>query len=101
MSMEAVLKRGTRMTIEDKLKELGYEPSKSFPREYTKKYSPYIVQVICLSVIEHELDEAYIDTNDIISSQQRIDNIQIAFNRLQEDLKKLQEFGLNVEEVKE
>lgn len=94
------------MKIEDKLKELGYKTTKLFPRQYTKQYNYYIIQVICLSKpygIDNvcEIDDSYIEINGFINTQQGVDSIQEAFNRLQEDLKKLQEFESVIEEVEE
>lgn len=91
------------MEIVDKLKELGYEPSRLNPWEYYKRYNGYISQVIDFSTLNeteniYEIDSAYIEVNDTISAQQCIDSIQEAFNTLQEDLKKLQESGFVIEE---
>lgn len=81
---------------EKKLKELGYE----FNR-FGEHWSKFDEETMCDFFIEPELEEEYINDRGlihcayvrqrfIISEQKVIDQIQKAFNKLQEDLKELE-----------
>lgn len=90
------------MTLEEKLKELGYENNNPyFPERFRKNHQ----DLMCQAIIELELDEdykqasgpiyiAYVDHCLIIHEQRVINEIQKAFNRLQEDLKLLEQSGV-------
>ena len=87
------------MKLWEKLEELGYECChlNTWVKSYhaDKKITTFIFLKRRQQIVGAQI---YIPG---IESQKDIDDVQIAFNRLQEDLKKLQEFGLVIEEVKE
>lgn len=83
------------MRIKDKLKELGYKKS-AITEFWYKDFNDTVRQYIVVDK-NWEIADAMVAAG-FIKSQQRIDDVQIAFNKLQEDLKKLQESGLVIEE---
>lgn len=88
------------MTLDEKLEQLGYKyERKKLYWQYVKYY--YDIEVgVCIQFAPGFgiTDYGVYSDGLFLYKQKHIDNMQIAFNRLQEDLKKLQEFGLNVEE---
>lgn len=89
------------MTLEEKLEELGYElTNPAFKHtDYFSKYSKYYddinISVAIVLELEIEIADYGIDTDSDLYKQADIDNMQIAFNRLQKDLKKLKEYENN------
>ena len=78
--------------LEQKLIELGY-------RYKNLTYSGYFfsrmyneIEICLFFKDESEVSKAYISTPFIIETQQQIDNLQQAFNQLQNDLKELKEY---------
>lgn len=82
-----------------KLKELGYKKLYSDYLDnanyYIKNYEN-VEQVVCIdSNYEVLIHNYFIQFNRNITSQEDLDNMQIAFNRLQSDIKVL--YGTNAE----
>lgn len=76
-----------------KLKELGYHKMYSDylnnANYYIKNYEN-VEQVVCIDCnYEILIHNYYVELNRNITSQKDLDNIQIAFNRLQSDIKVL------------
>lgn len=76
-----------------KLKELGYHKTYSDyvnnANYYIKNYEN-VEQVVCIDCnYEILIHNYYVELNRNITSQKDLDNIQIAFNRLQSDIKVL------------
>lgn len=76
-----------------KLKELGYKKLYSDylnnANYYIKNYEN-VKQVVCIDCnYEVLIHNYYIEFNRNITSQKDLDNIQIAFNRIQSDMKML------------
>ena len=99
--MVALEVQGDRKKVEEikssnlakKIIELGYKKTftdyENFTNYYVKEYED-VKQVIKLdSTYELFLTNYYVMFNKNITSQKDLDNIQIAFNRLQSDIKVL------------
>lgn len=99
--MVALEAQGDRKKVEEikssnlvkKLKELGYKKLYSDylnnANYYIKNYEN-VKQVVCIDCnYEVLIHNYYIEFNKNITSQKDLDNIQIAFNRLQSDVKVL------------
>ena len=98
--MVALEAQGDRKKVEElkynsllakKIIELGYKKTftdyKNFTNYYVKEYED-VKQVIKLdSTYELFLTNYYVIFNRNITSQKDLDNIQIAFNRIQSDIK--------------
>lgn len=78
--------------LEEKLVELGYVQDKLFSNIYKKveNRNIYIMRLNCRN--ENKLEYGYIENNYYIQVQQDIDNLQQAFNQLQQDLQVLREY---------
>ena len=72
------------MTIEEKLELLGY---KKYRNNYCKKYT----DKVDIQFVVKDNEYTYAVRTLLIETQQDIDDIQIAFNRLKRDLKTLEE----------
>lgn len=72
------------MTLEEKLKTLGYKKYRNY---FAKQYNDKVD--IQFAVVGSEYNYAVRCT--LIETQRDIDDIQIAFNRLKRDLQKLEE----------
>lgn len=99
--MVALVAQGDRKKMEElkssnlvkKLKELGYHKMYSDylnnANYYIKNYEN-VEQVVCIDCnYEILIHNYYVELNRNITSQKDLDNIQIAFNRLQSDIKVL------------
>lgn len=99
--MVALVAQGDRKKVEEikssnlvkKLKELGYRKMYSDylnnSNYYIKNYEN-VKQVVCIDCnYEVLILNYYIEFNRNITSQKDLDNIQIAFNRIQSDMKML------------
>ena len=99
--MVALVVQGDRKKMEEikssnlvkKLKELGYRKMYSDylnnANYYIKNYEN-VEQVVCIDCnYEVLIHNYYIEFNKNITSQKDLDNMQIAFNRLQSDIKVL------------
>lgn len=76
------------MTLEERIFNLGYVLNENI---YEKAYNDEIYQIIALTKKKRKIDCYYIYYNfGWFEKQEEIDNIQIAFNRLQRDIKELQ-----------
>lgn len=79
--------------LEKKLKEMGYRPdlnSKVLPH-YKKQcdYNKWVDGCMVLNVDRSKIINHYVSMLSGIHSQQDIDNIQIAFNNLERDIKEI------------
>lgn len=99
--MVALEAQGDRKKMEEikssnlvkKLKELGYRKMYSDylnnANYYIKNYEN-VKQVVCIDCnYEILIHNYYVEFNRNITSQKDLDNIQIAFNRIQSDMKML------------
>lgn len=99
--MVALVVQGDRKKVEEikssnlvkKLKELGYHKMYSDylnnANYYIKNYEN-VKQVVCIDCnYEVLIHNYYVEFNRNITSQKDLDNIQIAFNRIQSDIKVL------------
>lgn len=82
-----------RSLLAKKIIELGYKKTftdyKNFTNYYVKEYED-VEQVVCIDCnYEILIHNYYVELNRNITSQKDLDNIQIAFNRLQSDIKVL------------
>ena len=97
--MVALVVQGDRKKMEEikssnlvkKLKELGYRKMYSDYLNNANYYiKNYVMQVICIDCNYEVLIHSYfIKFDRNITSQKELDNIQIAFNRIQSDMKML------------
>lgn len=76
------------MTLEERIFNLGYVLNDNI---YEKAYNDEIYQTIILTKGKRKIIDYYIYYNfGWFEKQEQIDNIQIAFNRLQRDIKELE-----------
>lgn len=76
------------MSLEERIFNLGYVLNDSI---YEKAYNDEIYQIIILTKHKRKISEYYIYYNfGWFETQQQINDIQIAFNRLQRDIRELQ-----------
>lgn len=76
--------------LEQKLLELGYENTYRDTR-YIKQKISHFRTIISLEKDKQKIEESFIEY-DYVETQQDIDNLQQAFNQLQDDLKELKEY---------
>lgn len=77
------------MTLEERIFNLGYVLNDNI---YEKDYNDEIHQVIILTKGKRKIDSFHIYYDfGWFEKQEEIDNIQIAFNRLQRDIKILEQ----------
>jgi chromosome segregation ATPase len=76
--------------LEQKLIELGYENTYRDTR-YIKQKISHFRTIISLEEDKQKIEESFIEY-DYVETQQDIDNLQQAFNQLQNDLKELKEW---------
>lgn len=76
------------MTLEERIFNLGYVLNDNI---YEKDYNDEIHQVIILTKGKRKIDSFYIYYDfGWFETQQQINDIQIAYNRLQRDIRRLQ-----------
>ena len=82
--------------LEQKLIELGYE--KEITYVSSNVFSKYIVTLTmtyCISIeldIQGKVETGYVDSNHYFKTQQEINDLQQAFNEMQEDLEELKKY---------
>ena len=75
--------------LEEKLIMLGYENTYRDTR-YIKQKNSHFRTIISLEENKQKIEESFIEY-DYVESQQDIDNLQQAFNQLQQDLEVLKD----------
>lgn len=78
------------MTLEEKMKEMGYEESGIFEERFEKELKDLDLW-LSISIKEDEINY-YVGAYDFFSRQRQIDNLQIAFNNLKRDLKEIEKW---------
>lgn len=76
--------------LEEKLIELGYEPSCCFKHIYEKFFTDTLL--IKINILDFNHSRVYVYGLGAFYTQQDIDNLQQAFNQLQNDLEVLKEY---------
>lgn len=80
------------MTVDEKLKELGYKKSRYSPLRRKKEYDYEIVLYVEYETFGLEEDfRGYLRVESFIEMQEYLNAIQKAFNILQSDLKEIRE----------
>lgn len=82
--------------LEKKLIELGYKPSRYINYRYAKTVNEYGLELVFLLKDNNgDIDKHYLSLSYTLTNKQDIDNIQQAFNQLQQDLKELKEYEIH------